>query len=77
MTVGKGIEVTYGSVPQLPRARGLAAYIRDGYGVFLQHKFDYGSCGMLVFRVCGVSTTFMCSVFTVTLTKITVFFIVK
>ena len=35
-------------------ARGLAAYVRDGYGVFRQPMFECGCCKMLVFRVCGV-----------------------
>ena len=39
---------------KMPRARGMAAYVRDGYGAFRQSKFEYGSCEMLVFRVCGV-----------------------
>ena len=38
----------------MPRARGTAAYIRDGYGAFRQHKFEWGCCEMLFFRVCGV-----------------------
>ena len=38
---------------RMPRARGMAAYIRDGYGAFRQPKFDCGCCEMLVFRVCG------------------------
>ena len=37
-----------------PRARGMAAYVRDGYGAIRQTKFDCGCCEMLVFRVCGV-----------------------
>ena len=37
----------------LPRARGMAAYVRDGYGAFHQPKFECGCCEMLVFRVCG------------------------
>ena len=39
---------------KVPRARGLAAYVRDGYGAFRQPKFECGCCEMLVFRVCGV-----------------------
>ena len=39
---------------KMPRARGLAAYVRDGYGAFRQPKFECGCCKMLVFRVCGV-----------------------
>ena len=39
---------------KMPRARGIAAYVRDGYGAFRQPKFEFGCCEMLVFRVCGV-----------------------
>ena len=35
-------------------ARGVAAYVREGYGAFRQPKFECGYCQMLVFRVCGV-----------------------
>ena len=38
---------------KMPRARGMAAYVRDGYGTFRQPKFECGCCEMLVFRVCG------------------------
>ena len=38
---------------KMPRARGMAAYVRDGYGGFLQPKFECGCCEMLVSRVCG------------------------
>ena len=38
----------------MPRARGMAAYVRDGYGAFRQPKFECGCCEVLVFRVCGV-----------------------
>ena len=38
---------------RMPRSRGIAAYVRDGYGPFRQHKFECGCCEMLVFRVCG------------------------
>ena len=38
-----------------PRARGTAAYERDGCGAFLQNKLECGCCEMLVFRVCGES----------------------
>ena len=31
----------------------MAVYVRDGYGVFCQPKFECGCCEMLVFRVCG------------------------
>ena len=33
---------------KLPRARGMAAYVRDGYGAFRQPKFECGCCEMLV-----------------------------
>ena len=39
---------------KMPRARGMAAYVRDGYGAFRQPKFECGCCEMLVFNVCGV-----------------------
>ena len=39
---------------RMPRARGMAAYVRDGYGAFRQPEFECGCCEMLVFRVCGV-----------------------
>ena len=38
---------------KMPRARGMAVYVRDGYGAFRQPKFKCG-CEMLAFRVCGV-----------------------
>ena len=39
---------------KVPRARGTAAYVRDGYGTFFQPKFECGCCEILVFKVCGV-----------------------
>ena len=39
---------------KMPRARGMAAYVRDGYGAFRQPKFECGCCEMLFFRVRGV-----------------------
>ena len=39
---------------KIPRARGMATYVRDGYGAFCQPKFECGCCEMLVFSVCGV-----------------------
>ena len=39
---------------KMPLARGMAAYVRHGYGAFCQPKFECGCCEMLVFRVCGV-----------------------
>ena len=39
---------------KMPRARGMAACLRDGYGEFRQPKFECGCCEMLVFTVCGV-----------------------
>ena len=38
----------------MPRARGMVACVRDGYGAFCQPKFECGCCRMLFFRVCGV-----------------------
>ena len=42
----------------MPRARGMAAYVRDGYGSFRQPKFACGCSEMLVFRVCGAGQNF-------------------
>ena len=42
----------------VPRARRMAAYVRDGYGAFRQPKFECGCCEMLVFRVCGARHNF-------------------
>ena len=39
---------------KLPRARRMAAYVRDGYGAFRQPKFECGCCEILVVRVCGL-----------------------
>ena len=39
---------------KMPRARGMVAYVRDGYGAFRQPKFECGCCGILFFMVCGV-----------------------
>ena len=36
----------------MPRSRGMATYVRDGYGEFLQPKFECGCCKILFFRVC-------------------------
>ena len=48
----------------MPRARGMAAYVRDGYGAFRQSKIEYGCCEMLVFRVCGVrQNLYVCSIY--------------
>ena len=33
---------------KMHRARGMAAYVRDGYGAFSQSKFQCGCCKMLV-----------------------------
>ena len=38
---------------RMPRARGMAACVRDGYRAFRQPQFERGCCKMLVFRVCG------------------------
>ena len=39
---------------KMPWVRGMAAYLRDGYGAFRQSKFDCGCCEMLFFGLCGV-----------------------
>ena len=39
---------------KMPRARGMAAYVRDGCGAFCQPKFECDCCEMLGFRVCGL-----------------------
>ena len=43
---------------RVPRARGMAAYVREGYEAFRQPKFECGCCDMLVFRVCGARQNF-------------------
>ena len=49
---------------KMPRARGMAAYVRDGYGVFRQPKFKCGCGEMLIFRVCGVrQNIYVCSLY--------------
>ena len=39
---------------KMPRARGMAPYVRDGYGAFRKPKFECDCSEMLVFIVCGV-----------------------
>ena len=39
---------------KMTRARGMAAYVRDGYEAFRQQKFECGCREMLVIGVCGV-----------------------
>ena len=39
---------------KMPRARGMVAYVRDGYEAFRQQKFECGCREMLVIGVCGV-----------------------
>ena len=39
---------------KMPQARGMAAYLRNGYGAFRQPKFECGCCELLFFRVWGV-----------------------
>ena len=34
---------------KMPHARGMAAYVRDGYGAFRQPKFECGFCGLCRF----------------------------
>ena len=45
----------------MPRARVMAAYVRDVYGAFRQPTFEFGCCEMLVFRVCGARQNFYVS----------------
>ena len=45
---------------RMTRSRGMAAYVRDGYGAFRQPKFECGCCQMLVFRVCGARQNLLC-----------------
>ena len=40
--------------PALLCLRGMAAYVRNGYGAFRGPKFECGCCEIRVFRVCGV-----------------------
>ena len=42
---------------RMPRVRGMAAYVREGYCALHQPKFECGCCEMLVFRVCGARHT--------------------
>ena len=39
---------------KIPRARGMAANVRDGYRSFRQPKFECGCCEMLFFSLCGI-----------------------
>ena len=39
---------------KIPWARGMAAFVRDGYRTFHQPKFECGCYEMLFFRVCGM-----------------------
>ena len=40
------------------RSRGLAAYVRDGFGAHRQGRFECGCCETLVLRVCGAVQNF-------------------
>ena len=53
---GRPVLLCRGKMPraQMPWARGMAAYVRDGYGTFRKPSFKYGCWEMLSFRVCGV-----------------------
>ena len=39
---------------KMPRARGMAAYIGDGFGSIRKPKFECDCCEMLDCKVCGV-----------------------
>ena len=58
---------------KLPRAHGMAAYVRDGYGAFCQPKFECGCFEMLVVRVCGLRQNFYVYSLTLILTKMTAY----
>ena len=45
---------------KMPRARRMAAYVRDGYGPFRQPKFECGCCEMLVLGFVVRDRTMMC-----------------
>ena len=42
----------------MPRASGMAAYVRDRYGSYRQPKFELGYCEMQVLMVCGAIQNF-------------------
>ena len=42
----------------MPRARGMTAYVRDGYGAFQQPKFRGGCYEMMVVRFSSVRQNF-------------------
>ena len=46
---------------KMPRARGMAAYVRDGYGAFRQPKFECGCGEMLILGFLVRDKTFMFS----------------
>ena len=43
---------------RMPRAREIATYVSNGYGVFHQTKFEFECCKMLLFMVCGARQNF-------------------
>ena len=43
---------------RMPWARGMAEYVRDGYGAFRQPKFECGCCEMMFIMVCCVRHNF-------------------
>ena len=47
----------------MPWARGMAAYVRDGYGPFRQPKIECGCCEVLVFRICGARQNYVFSLY--------------
>ena len=49
-------------------ARGMTAYVRDGYRTFRKPKFECGSWEMLVFGVSGWRENLYVFIFTETLT---------
>ena len=48
----------------MPRARGIATYVRDGFGTCRQHKFKCDCSKMLVFRLCvALQNSYLCSLY--------------
>ena len=56
---GRPVLLCRGKMPREGEpARGMDAYVRDGYRAFRQPKFECGCCEMLDFIVCGVRQNF-------------------
>ena len=55
-----GVAVFWIVLGQNFRPEGWPLCVRDGYGAFLQPKFECGSCQMLVFKAFGSRQNFFC-----------------